>query len=361
MKRRGESRSKRLRSAVTCYPNTHALDATVHNGRPNVKKILHAEEGQTLPLVVLFMLVLMGLLALVLDGGNGYFQRRHAQNAADAAALAAATIIVKGEFRDATVKQVATAYAQQNGAASATLVYLDQNGNVLAPSGGNVPAGLHSVRVTAQRTFSTAIAAILGRSTMTASAQATARAEQAAALSEYAGLAPLTVPINFEQVCSQPTDSCNIWDTQFAKAWGVKAADYKSLIDLSFGGGAGPQTVSDWTRYGYPGSVNNNTWVPTISGNYGNNVANSLRQRITDHPEGVDPDGVVFGSITIAIWDGFHNSSVHVTKFGRFKIRMTDISGSAAVGHFVDYIVPGHARAGSPNPLKGPLVVVLGQ
>jgi Tfp pilus assembly protein PilX len=326
-----------------------------------VRRLSHGEEGQTLPLVVLFMLVLMGILALVLDGGNGYFQRRHAQNAADAGALAAATVIVKGEYRDTIVRQVAASYVQQNGAASTTLEYLDQYGNVLSPSGGNVPAGVSSVRVTAQRTFSTVIAAVLGKSTMTASAQATARAEQAAQPTNEAGLAPLTVPTNFEQSCYRITDSCNIWDTQFAKAWGIKAADYKSLIDLSLGSGSGPQQVSDWTRYGYPGTVNSNTWVPTISGNYGANVATALRQRIVDHPGGVDPDGVVYGYIDMVIWDSFQNDSIHVAKFGRFKIRMTDISGSAAVGHFVNYVVPGHTRASAPSPLTGPLIVVLGQ
>jgi Flp pilus assembly protein TadG len=46
--------------------------------------------GQTLVLVVLGILVFVGILALVLDGGNAYAARRAAQNAADAGALAGA-------------------------------------------------------------------------------------------------------------------------------------------------------------------------------------------------------------------------------------------------------------------------------
>jgi Flp pilus assembly protein TadG len=328
-----------------------------------MNRILRGQEGQSLPLVVMFLLVLMGALALVLDGGNGYFQRRHAQNAADAAALAAATTIIKGEYRDLTVQQVVTSFAQQNGAATATLEYLDVDGNVLTPSDGNVPAATASVRVTAQRTFPTSFAAVLGMSTMTASAQSTARAEQAAAVTEDTGLAPLTVPINFEEACYRPTDSCDIWDAQFAKAWGIKGADYKTLIDLSLGTavGATTQNVSNWTLYGYPGVVDVNTWIPTISGNYGNNVANSLRLRFTMHPGGVDPDGVVWGTIDIVVWDGYQNDSIHVAKFGRFKVRMTDVSGSHTYGHFVNYIVSGHARSSTLTYLPGPVIITLGQ
>jgi len=46
--------------------------------------------GQTLVLVALALVVLFGMAALALDGGNVYLQRRQMQTAADAAALAAA-------------------------------------------------------------------------------------------------------------------------------------------------------------------------------------------------------------------------------------------------------------------------------
>ena len=49
-----------------------------------------SENGQSLIIIALIMLALLAMLALVLDGGNTYFQRRNAQNAADAAALAGA-------------------------------------------------------------------------------------------------------------------------------------------------------------------------------------------------------------------------------------------------------------------------------
>ncbi|KAF0108805.1 MAG: hypothetical protein FD146_691 [Anaerolineaceae bacterium] len=48
------------------------------------------ETGQALILIVLAIVGLIGLTALAVDGGNAFTDRRHAQSAADAAALAAA-------------------------------------------------------------------------------------------------------------------------------------------------------------------------------------------------------------------------------------------------------------------------------
>ncbi len=51
---------------------------------------LNLQRGQTLAIVALMMVVLLGILGLVLDGGNVLSKRRAAQNAADAGALAGA-------------------------------------------------------------------------------------------------------------------------------------------------------------------------------------------------------------------------------------------------------------------------------
>src|SRR4051794_41268423 len=56
-----------------------------HRHRP-----LNSAAGQTLPLVVLFMGVLIAMSGLVIDLGNSYVQKRSTQNVADAAALAGA-------------------------------------------------------------------------------------------------------------------------------------------------------------------------------------------------------------------------------------------------------------------------------
>ena len=59
------------------------------------------QRGQTLPLVVLFMVGLLLMGGLVIDLGNAYQQKRSAQNEADAAALAGAAAIPTGSWSTA--------------------------------------------------------------------------------------------------------------------------------------------------------------------------------------------------------------------------------------------------------------------
>ena len=328
------------------------------------------ESGQTLPLTVLFLLVLLGVIALVLDGGNAYAQKRRMQNAADAAALSSVMILVRGESRDAVVRQTATDYARANGADTVVLTYLDAGGNVLPnPTNGVVPANAGSIRVTARRAFAPYVARLFGFATMTASATARATALPGAMPNQFPGLSPLSVPLNFYEACSVSGSRCDLWDSSYASAWGVPASQFKSLIDLSNGtAGNLPQMVSTWTQYGYPGAIAVGTTLPAISGNYGNNVADALRQRILANPSGIDPDGVIWGSIDMAIWDSWVPANkdlgtpmqVHIAKFGRFKIRLTDISGSHAYGSFMNFVVPGHERSNDPVH-AGPKIIVFGE
>ncbi len=323
------------------------------------RQVRRNEEGQTLPLTVLLMLVLLGVLALVLDGGFAFVQKRRAQNAADAGALSGAVAMVNGEYRDAVLRQTVAQYATSNGAASTTMHYLDSNGDLIAdPSNGLVPTSAAAISVTTQIPFATFLASVLGVNNMTAAAQARAAAMPAALAPSFQGLAPLSVPVNFYDACSAPTSSCNIWDSQYRQQWGTPAT-FKGILDLSDGTvhGSMPQTINAWTQYGYEGTVNANTTLPIITGDYGSNVAAALRARITAHPGGVDPDGVVWGTIDMVVWDGYNNGRVHVQKFARFKIRMTEIFGSSVLGHFVSYVVPGHTRG--PDLPAGPKVIVL--
>ena len=76
------------------------------------------EIGQTLPFIVLMMFVILGMVALVLDGGSVMANRRTAQVAADAGAMAGANRACSGNYDAATV---AEAYAVNNGATLASV------------------------------------------------------------------------------------------------------------------------------------------------------------------------------------------------------------------------------------------------
>ncbi len=74
-------------------------------------------KGQVIPIVVLMMFGIIGMAALILDGGSLMLNRRTAQAAADAGALAGAQRICMGA---SDAKAVAEAYATNNGATGAT-------------------------------------------------------------------------------------------------------------------------------------------------------------------------------------------------------------------------------------------------
>lgn len=72
------------------------------------------ERGQALILIVFAIVGLIGLTGLAIDGGNAYSDRRHAQNAADTAALAAALSKTHGADQ-ATWEEAAKGIAAKNG------------------------------------------------------------------------------------------------------------------------------------------------------------------------------------------------------------------------------------------------------
>jgi hypothetical protein len=140
------------------------------------------------------LIVLVLMIGLVVDAGNAYAQRRIVQNAADAAALAGAQMLVHQEdyltggtfLRNWQVIAAAEEFAQRNGVDPAKLAiyYTDISGNVLANAkfdlgrqdiitedtfGGTRAEGL---QVEADRPFPTYLVRLLGRNNMTASGEA---------------------------------------------------------------------------------------------------------------------------------------------------------------------------------------------
>ena len=72
------------------------------------------ERGQVLPLTALFLVVLLGIGALVADLGLSWMMRRHEQNAADPGAVAAARYILPTPNMS-EMRQAACFYARRNG------------------------------------------------------------------------------------------------------------------------------------------------------------------------------------------------------------------------------------------------------
>src|SRR5512135_793344 len=80
-----------------------------------MKPSVQRQRGQALILIVLAIVGMVGLTGLAIDGGNAYSDRRHAQNAADTAALAAALRIIHNQT---DWQQAGLIQAQANGYAA---------------------------------------------------------------------------------------------------------------------------------------------------------------------------------------------------------------------------------------------------
>ncbi len=85
-------------------------------------KYKSSEKGQVLILIAFAMIGLVGFSALAIDGGRTLSDRRHAQNAADNAALAAALAKVRGQNYTTAANARATSNGFDGGAASDIVV-----------------------------------------------------------------------------------------------------------------------------------------------------------------------------------------------------------------------------------------------
>ena len=135
-------------------------------------RFTHSEGGQTLPMICVFMVVLLGFCGIVVDLGNGYLQRQEAQNAADAAALAGAEAVPTGGYLSAAQQMEIT-----NG----------QPGDQVAVNF----SGTDTVTVTVTRSSPTYLLSLFGKNSIPVTATATA---QIADLSQVNGhVAPYAV------------------------------------------------------------------------------------------------------------------------------------------------------------------------
>jgi Flp pilus assembly protein TadG len=95
--------------------------------------------GQVLAIFALALFVIVGMVALVLEGGNAFAQQRITQNAADAAANAGAVVLAErlgGATRtDAHVDTAVTAVAGANDLAAPVAYYTDVRGQLLRSDG----------------------------------------------------------------------------------------------------------------------------------------------------------------------------------------------------------------------------------
>jgi Flp pilus assembly protein TadG len=208
--------------------------------RSSKAKITHkpSESGQTIVLFALVLVAVVAMVGLVIDGGATYGQRRTQQNAADMAALAAATIEINGG-NSAAVQSEAQAVALANFGGDGAVVTVD-----------NSVVGYVTVGVTAphQNYF----AGVVGQSSWQVSVTATAKV---GVPTGAIGVAPIVF-------------SVQIFDPATGLPFAPFGCATPPCTPAEFGDGNGdiPNDPNDvaWTLYGP--TVNSNDLRPYLAG-----------------------------------------------------------------------------------------------
>jgi Flp pilus assembly protein TadG len=144
------------------------------------------EDGQVLVFSVLVLVALLGVAALVVDGGNGLLQRRNQQGVADAAAMAAVKDLpASTSSADAAARSYATTQNSADGSAVDQVVVTGTSSGSCDGGFGAATLAPMSVCVVIHSNSTGAFSQLFGLNVWKASARAIAQASQATALSAW--------------------------------------------------------------------------------------------------------------------------------------------------------------------------------
>src|SRR5438876_7995461 len=198
-----------------------------------------SERGQSMVMTLVFLAVLLGMAALVLDVGSWYRTKRAAQSTADAAALAGAQAL---PYDTAGASNLAMQYANKNG------------GGVL-PSGVTFSNGVgtnDTITVKMTKPATGVFSKLFGVKTVTVGATATARASLMQS-AQY--VAPIGVNLKHPKLKGTPSCPCfgagNATTLPLGKTGAPGSFDLLNIDGSK--GGTGGQTLADWIIHGYSG------------------------------------------------------------------------------------------------------------
>jgi hypothetical protein len=333
-------------------------------------------EGQAVVLAALAFVVMIGALGLALDGANAYNQRRNANNAADAAAMAGTRVLLdgnksgSGENRD--VYQAVQTYLDNHlPASSGTLTwnayYIDRNGNQI---GGAIPNNSGAVEVVDMQdatkvrgisvdvkfTFRTFFMPLLGRNDLTVAGYGLGlvgplggatgpdlvplaiRDEEASrwqrssasdksqnwSLMVYTDTVGLTPPrtirqYDLKQVALEPTGATPAFGTNSSSCSGVATAD----------------TLVYWWCKGTPHTINTKPeYITTSSMPPSNQLKDEIQWRISNRPD-----------VLLPVYNRVDSTQARLSGF--LAVKLTSLSASGVLkGTIIDYYL-------APGPISG--------
>ncbi len=269
--------------------------------------------GSVLLIVLFAMVGVLGMGAMVIDGGQLYFEAAKLQTAVDAAALAGARTLAQGVT---PAHQLAVSTAAQNGVA---------NNEIRV----TVDSVARTVTASAVRTVTFGLARVLGFESAPVSARATAGAYS---VSGVRGLAPLGV----------------IWQNfiirqQYDLKVGARGTtgNYGALAL----GGTGSSNYRDNLMFGYNAMVRVNDLIPTEPGNISGPTTEAINWRLNNCTHNCTFENRVSGCtrvIMVPIINGLPNGRGEVTVLGFASFFMEQYFGDAFVrGRFIEMNIQG--------------------
>jgi hypothetical protein len=287
------------------------------------------QSGQATVLSLVFLTVLLGMAALVLDVGSWYRADRATQSTADAAALAGAQALPDSTSQAASL---ASSYAGKNGGGLDSVGFSSQYG----------PNDTISVEV--KRPASGVFTALFGISSVTVGSKASART---ALISQAKYVAPIVVRNTHTDLLGTAGCPCfgagNVTTIPLARNGAPGAFDLLNLDGSR--GGTSPDTLASWMLSGYDGYLSLGQYYSDPGAKFDSSqMQNALQQRI--------------GSVLLfPIYDNLigqgANAQYHVIGWVGFHLLGFDARGSSGsiTGYFTTVIWSGlQASSGSSQP-----------
>jgi hypothetical protein len=216
---------------------------------------IRCDSGQAFIFVAISLMVLVGMAALVIDGGSWWHSQRHLQTSADAAALAGAQNL-----------------PDQPSASATAIDYAKRNYSGLADPAVTFPsAGVIDVRATttAPGVFAKAVSAAFSSVTVKAHAQA-----QVSVPLSMKDVAPVAVKSTFACAVTDPTCYGKTVTVSFDES--QVASSTIGLINLSChstastacgsSSGIGGSVLKDWIDNGYSAALPASQWYGVKTG-----------------------------------------------------------------------------------------------
>jgi hypothetical protein len=291
---------------------------------------LRDESGQAMVFVVLGLTTLVGMAALVIDGGSWLRAQRQLQTAADAAALAGAQEL---PLNQTLARSTAISYAGQNYSGIGPT-------NITFPTAGEIDV---IANATAPGFFARIFGSVFDEVDVRAHARAGVYMPE-----KLKNVVPIGVHKDYACIVSDPACFGQPVTMDFTDDDLLDPTKSKfGLLDLDRSGGAGAGDMKDWMANGYPDLLPIDTFYPPANG-----IKNGIKKELEDAADeqrtilmpvfdhAQAPDGYrVIGWAAFVIddvvkWGGGNDPGNHVIE-----------------GHFVTFIASDLAAG---NPITDP-------